>query len=293
MRALAFTVAVGLTGLALRADGQRPRPRATMATTARWMQARAMGDSFAVQVALPTRYAMDTTRRYGTLIVLDGDKSFGLARDLVDWLSWSGANEVVPLIVVGIGYGGTEAEWWQKRSRDLTPTKDRSRVWGDWPIAGAAGAFQQFLRTDLVPTIDREYRTLPDQRIIAGVSFGGLFATWSLLQDRSPFTAAIAVNPAFVWDSTAIAIEVRNRRGRGGATALHLYTAVGDQDDEATMQRPWRQVVQGLRELGAPFRIEDEILRGETHISSWPVGLAHGLKRVAAPPRRPTGGANK
>lgn len=290
MRALTLTVALVLSGAAQGVEGQRPVARAAMATTARWMQARAIGDSFAIQVAVPARYAMDTTRRYGVLYVLDGDKSFGLARDLVDWLSWSGANEVVPLIVVGIGYGGAEAEWWQKRSRDLTPTKDRSRIWGDWPQAGAAGAFQAFLETELIPAVEREYRTRSDQRIVAGVSFGGLFATRSILHERSAFTAAIAVNPAFVWDSTAISARVTARRGRGGAQPVHLYTAVGDQDDEATIQRPWREVVARLREIGAPLRVDEEILRGETHISSWPVGLAHGLKRVAAPPRRPAGG---
>jgi hypothetical protein len=291
MQSFRAALLLAMWGAPVMTAAQRPAPFAAMTGSARWVHSRAVGDSFAVQVAVPVQYAVDSAQRFGVLYVLDGDKSFGMARDIVDWLSWRGAREIVPLIVVAIGYGSTDADWWQKRSRDLTPSQDRSRIWGDWPIAGAAEAFQAFLAEELVPAIDREYRTFASPRIVAGVSFGGLFATWSLLQERSPFTAAIAVNPAFVWDDTRIRRQIDDRDRLVASGERHLYTAVGDQDDEATIQRPWREVTTALRGLGG-LRLDTETLRGETHISSWPVGLAHGLKRVAAPrPRGATGGA--
>jgi hypothetical protein len=89
--------------------------------------------NYHIPVALPASYC-DLSKSFPVLYLLDTDKSFGMAQDIVGWLSWAG--EIPELLVVGITYGeGTDA-CWQKRSRDYTPTKDRSRVWGDWPLAG-------------------------------------------------------------------------------------------------------------------------------------------------------------
>lgn len=286
MRAFLFVGAlIAASGLSAQRGSSPP---AGMSTSVTWMQSRALADSFAIHVALPTRYGLDSTRRYGTLYVLDADKSFGLARDVVDWLAWSGASEIPPLIVVGIAYGRSEREWWTLRSRDMTPSKDRSRVWGEWPRAGGAAAFQEFLRTELIPEIERRYRTLPDTRIIAGLSFGGLFAGWSILAEPIVFSHAVAVSPAFVWDSLAFVGQVRTRSAVQRPLAVHFYTAIGSGDDSATVRKPWQKTVaamEALTPLG--FDLHQEVLAGESHISAWPVGLTRGLKVLLGPQKRP------
>lgn len=243
----------------------------------------ATGHRFALQVGVPTGYARDSLRRYGVLFVLDGDKSFGLARDIVDWLSFRGAREVPPLIVVGIGYGTSESDWWQQRSRDLTFTPDRSRMWGDWPLAGGARAFTTWFKQTLVPFIDRAYRTIPGDRTIAGVSLGGLYAAWAAIDDPTLFPRAIAVNAAFAWDSLRIRDVIRGRIAHGDPPPLRLYLALSDRD-AANVQEPWHTVTAALDSLRrGQLRLVAEILPGETHLSGWPVGLTHGLKAVYRP----------
>jgi len=107
-----------------------------------------VGDEYVIDVHLPASYESGADD-FSVFFVLDADKSSGMARDIVDWLSWS--EEIPPLIVVGISYGGSVGEWWQKRSRDFTPTRDSSKIWGEWPLAGGAEAFKVFLREELFP----------------------------------------------------------------------------------------------------------------------------------------------
>lgn len=153
-------------------------------------------DEFVIDVHLPVSYP-SCADSFPVLVVLDADKSSGMARDTVDWLSWS--KEIPELIAVGISYGGSEEEWWQKRSRDLTPSEDKGMLWGDWPLAGGARKFKAFLREEFFPFLESSYRINAD-RTLAGVSFGGLFAAYILFTDPTLFNRYIMVNPALAWD---------------------------------------------------------------------------------------------
>jgi len=133
--------------------------------------AKAINDTFRIEVALPSTYS-SSSNSFPVLYLLDSDKSFGLAHDVVGWLTW--AREMPQVIVVGISYGGTTKRWWDKRSRDYSPTRDTSGIWGSkWPLAGGAGAFKTFLKTELFPFIEQTYRTVANDRAIVGLSFGG------------------------------------------------------------------------------------------------------------------------
>lgn len=257
------------------------RPVSLPNTRAHDITSRHVGDKYQVQVALPGAYATDTTRRYPVLYVLDADKSFGLARDATDWLSW--AQEMEPLIVVGIGYG---QGWWEKRARDMTPSKDRARVWGDFPTAGGAAAFTLFLREELIPLIERDYRANPSKRAIAGLSFGGLYAAHVLFTVPETFTHYIMVAPAFAWDSLRIAREEAAYASSARRLPAVVYTAIGEYDDEQ-VPGPWRQMLTVLRRRAyGGLVLHDEVLPGESHISAWPVGLTRGLKRIFPAQRR-------
>jgi uncharacterized protein len=153
--------------------------------------------TYHIQVALPDAYA-DGTRSFPVVYVLDAERSFGMAADVARWLRFE---RVLPdVIVVGIAYGEGVAAWWQKRSRDYTPGPDRSRVWGDWPLAGGAGSFADCLEQELIPLIDGAYRTVPGDRTIVGLSFGGLFGAHLLFTRPHLFSRYVLVGPALAWD---------------------------------------------------------------------------------------------
>ena len=95
------------------------------------------------------------------------------------------------------------------RAVDLTPTEDR-----DWEVihaaalpdrpapegSGGAAGFLRFLRQELIPSIDAEFRTNEGDRTLYGHSFGGLFAIHALLNGEETFQRFITGSPSLWWD---------------------------------------------------------------------------------------------
>lgn len=256
--------------------GSLSAQEASYNTTIHHLDSKLVGDRFIIDVHLPPTYGL-SENHYPVLIVLDGDKSSGMARDIVDWLSWR--REIPELVVVAISYGGAQREWWQKRSRDFTPSKDSGRIWGEWPLAGGADAFRGFIRDELVPLIDREYRVTSD-RSLAGVSFGGLFAVHTLFTEPGLFRRYIIAGPALAWDEERIWDDEQRYLSNHNRLEAAVFTGVGALDQRVILE-PWERFntliesrsYEGLKWVS--FRFE-----GETHISSWPAILTRGLKVV-------------
>jgi len=121
------------------------------------------------------------------------DEDFPHVVRTVDSLVAIGA--IPPMIVVGVP--NTE------RRRDLTgPT----RVSSDSTIAphvGRSGAFRQFFRQELIPTIDARYATTRERAII-GESLAGLFVVETLLREPLLFDRYVAFDPSLWWNGGAL-----------------------------------------------------------------------------------------
>jgi predicted alpha/beta superfamily hydrolase len=95
-----------------------------------------------------------------------------------------------------------------KRTRDLTPTESIIDYFGhpdttknSWmKPSGGNDRFLQFLREELMPYIEANYKTEPF-RIFAGHSFGGLASINCMLTCPEMFNAYIAISPSFWWDN--------------------------------------------------------------------------------------------
>jgi len=136
-------------------------------------------------VHLPRGYEQQLSRRYPVMIVLDGDAWAGLMAETLHTFRQRGA--APPVIVIGIS--NTD------RTRDLTTTHV-----DDLPNSGGADNFISFLRDELLPFVDQEYRT-NDYRIVFGHSFGGLLGVYALIcQQDVGFDACIAASPALYYD---------------------------------------------------------------------------------------------
>jgi enterochelin esterase-like enzyme len=146
------------------------------------------GLEYRLDVSLPPKYSTTTAVRYPALYLLDGNLEFAIAAETQRLVNMEGGPE---LIIVGIGYQEDDpAVYTEKyaanRTRDYTPT-----VLAEDPQGGQAQAFLAFLRDELIPMIDRRYRTDPADRGLGGHSLGGLFTTTPLQHesgDLSPIT---------------------------------------------------------------------------------------------------------
>ena len=127
--------------------------------------------------------------RYPVLYVLDAESEFLYTVAAVDFLS--STDQMPETIVIGISN--------TIRSRDLTPPSDNKEETAFWPAVGGAENFRRFLREELTPLVDKEFRTEP-YRTLRGNSFGGLFAIHDYMSRDPVFDAVIVASPAVGWN---------------------------------------------------------------------------------------------
>jgi predicted alpha/beta superfamily hydrolase len=121
----------------------------------------------------------------------DGDTHIGHTAATIEFLARVG--RMPEMIVVGV----TNTD----RLRDLTPTRTKTSNIKDAPVGGGGGdKFLKFIETELIPTVEKNYRTQPF-RIHAGHSLGGLMAVHSLITQPELFNAYIACSPSLWWDN--------------------------------------------------------------------------------------------
>jgi predicted alpha/beta superfamily hydrolase len=154
---------------------------------------KAVGRPFHIFVRIPEEYGDEETTRYPVVYVLDGDSLFPILAASHLFLT---VDEGLPdAIVVGIAYGSFDPSI-NRRGFDFTA---RSEPTDDSPRGGAA-AFHDFLKSELIPEIEKRYRADPSHRILFGQSLGGSLVLYSAFTEPDVFWGRIASNPAFERD---------------------------------------------------------------------------------------------
>jgi uncharacterized protein len=233
-------------------------------------------ENYIIQVGLPAGYSR-SGKSYPVLYVLDGDKSFGMTKEITDWLIWS--KEIKDIIVVGISYGKGTGAWWEKRARDYTLYKDT--VYYYYPNAGGADNFLRFVKNELFPAVNKNYRTSQDSNAIVGLSFGGLLSSYILLTQPDMFKGYIIISPSLFWNGNSILKTEADYNINHKELNKNVYVAYGSSDDKDWVIDPTNEfigVMQKRKYEGLKFI--QQIFNGETHISVFPVALTHGLKTV-------------
>jgi hypothetical protein len=138
-------------------------------------------------------YYKKRTDAYPVLVLLDAENNFAYTSAAVHLLS---ANGRIPAMIV-VGINNTD------RTRDMTPSRPASSFGGASWTGGGADKFLSFIADELLPTIDRNYRTRP-YRVLIGHSLGGLFAVYALLNRPEVFKGYIVTSPSLWWDDQAL-----------------------------------------------------------------------------------------
>lgn len=98
---------------------------------------------------------------------------------------------IPPTILVGIEN--------TKRKRDLTGPTDNAEDKTIAPIVGESNNFRAFIKKELIPEINKNYRTSTKKGII-GESLAGFFVVETLLLDANLFDFYIAMDPSLWWN---------------------------------------------------------------------------------------------
>ncbi|MGI9069302.1 MAG: alpha/beta hydrolase [Pyrinomonadaceae bacterium] len=143
-----------------------------------------LGEDRTILVRTPAGYETNKIA-YPVLYMTDGNAHIAHTASTIEFLARNG--RMSEMIVVGI----TNTD----RTRDLTPTKGTGPNATQSPTAGGADNFLKFIETEVIPQIEKNYRVQP-YRVLAGHSFGGLFAVHALIT-RPELGAAVVVSRHF------------------------------------------------------------------------------------------------
>jgi predicted alpha/beta superfamily hydrolase len=248
------------------------------------LQSKVMAETRTILVRTPASYARGN-RAYPVLYMTDGDRQIGHTAATVDFLAREGR---MPEVII-VGINNTD------RTRDLTPTHVERMGAGNngfnTPTSGGADRFLNFIATEVIPYVEKNYRTQPF-RVFAGHSFGGLFAMHTFFTRPDLFNGVIAVSPTLTWDDRYVYKRASEWVKTASDRPVALLMSVGNEGEE--LDREFDALKTLLAKRG-PKSLEFEAVRfpDEDHGSVVLPTHYAGLRKAFAPFRFALGGPNE
>lgn len=202
-----LTIAFGLLWITLVTSAQRKDFNFASA---------ALSETQNIWVQLPEDF--NDTTAYGVLYVLDADGHFAYMTTYVSYLSKSFANVIPKMIVVGI-----RSKSPAYRYKNFTPESDNQGA-----DRGGADVFLTFLCDELVPEINRRFKTT-STRVLAGHSLAGLITVYAMVKKPDVFTHLIAASPSIGYSNSVILNEHLPKH-KNTLTKQRFYFSVADND---------------------------------------------------------------
>lgn len=229
-----------------------------------------------IWVRTPRAYEHDKAA-YPVVYLMDGPGHINEIGSTIDFLAEQ--NRVPPMIVVGIA--NTD------RTRDLTPThwdiKNPDGTVNANPTSGGGDHFLDFIQKELMPQIEKRYRT-SCYRVFAGHSLGGLMVIHTLITRPDLFQAYIAVSPSLQWDDQRTLHQAQKFFAGKEELKKALFFSLGNEGNTPNPMGEGFEQLQKTLKTKAPkdFHWDSARYPDETHGST--VLLAHyaGLRTVFA-----------
>ena len=241
---------------------------------------------YKIFIALPEE-GFNPEKRYPVLYLLDATALFGCVTEIVRLMQVR--DELPEMLIVGVAYPyETYKETLGPRARDFTPTIDESwlnKIVKTRPYVvnhgtGGADKFLQFIRDELIPFIEANYHVDGQDRTIAGGSFSGLFALYTLFQHPDTFNRYIAVSPSLWWDNGVLFNLESEFAKNGDELPVEVFISMGSLEDEDTIEDVKRLAERLKDRDDKGFEIRTCIFEDETHLSGVAGALSRGLKVV-------------
>ncbi len=175
-----------LTFLSCKAQTQDPVPVHETFT----IESKEVGEIRTINIWLPEDYATSNLS-YPVLYMPDGgiQEDFPhIANTLSELIE---SKKIPPYILVGIEN--------TQRRKDLTPPTQVEKDKEIAPVVGGSAEFRSFIEKELIPEINKKYRTTSEKGII-GESLAGLFVTETLMVQPELFDFYIAFDPSLWWN---------------------------------------------------------------------------------------------
>jgi predicted alpha/beta superfamily hydrolase len=263
------------------AFGQKLEPKERITEPDHTITSKILGRDYQLYISFPKNYSTKDTVSYPVLYVLDGEWVFPIIRGTRAILD--SEKELEDLIIVSISDADFTFRYQDYTTSLSTSTDEKVNKRSDVPkgglISGGADKFLTSMKTEIVPFVDKNYKTNSDRGIF-GHSFGGLFAAYCLVNSDGYFTRFGISSPALWWDNekllnqavtqfrenktwdipqTKVFISVGDKEHSGIVPTMVKYSSYLEQSDYDNIELKW------------------QIFEGESHNSMWSANVSKTL----------------
>ena len=232
-------------------------------------------DTFHVYIKLPAGY--DTAKtNFPVLYVLDGDIVFPIVSGVMQYLLYG---EYVPeMIIVGVGYGTLDEspEGQNRRSRDYSPTQRAGR-----PNTGKAKQFLSFLTNELIPFVDKNFKSDKINKTLQGHSMGGLFTTYTLFNSNNIFNRYIISSPYLWWDEKSIFKEEEKFVKNNSELRANVFISYGADEVKDIYHETIEEMITKIKNKNySGLKLSTRVFEKGEHFTVPAEALTYGLVSV-------------
>jgi predicted alpha/beta superfamily hydrolase len=266
--------------------GQKLAPKERVTEPDHTITSKIMDKEYQLYISFPKSYSTKDTISYPVLYVLDGHFSYHLFKGVQNLLTTDKAIEEV--IIVGIREGHDFNSWFINRAYDFTPSRDT--VWernrekrynlpkGSLTTGGAA-EFLESIKTEIVPFIEKNYKTNND-RGITGWAFGGLFTAYSFINSDGYFTR-FGINTSTLWWNTNEILNQAVLRFSNNKTwdlpPTKVFMSVGTLDESSMIPAMLKFSKHLENSAYKNIDLKYQIFDKETHVTTLPASTSRTL----------------
>lgn len=232
------------------------------------------GQEYDLQIALPSGYA-NSDKKYPVVYLMDSQWDFPLVSTIYGEQYFDGF--IPEIIIVGITWGGKNPNPDVLRARDYTPTNEGRGV-----QTGGADKFLDFIKSEVFPFMDANYRVDNSNKTLMGCSLGGLFTMYSLFTHPTMFNNYIAASPAIGWDKEIMYAYEKNYSENKNTPPAKLFMTIGDVERNVPNFEKLTSHMQNKKYSSLQFC--SKILENTGHSGTKSETYARGLQYVFAKP---------
>ena len=240
-----------------------------------------MGKEYQLYISFPKNYSTKDTVSYPVLYVLDGEWVFPIIRGTRAILD--SEKELEDLIIVSISDADFTFRYQDYTTSLSTSTDEKVNKRSDVPkgglISGGADKFLTSMKTEIVPFVDKNYKTNSDRGIF-GHSFGGLFAAYCLVNSDGYFTRFGISSPALWWDNEKLlnqAVTQFRENKTWDIPQTKVFISVGDKDHSGIVPTMVKYSSYLEQSDYDNIELKWQIFEGESHNSMWSANVSKTL----------------
>ncbi|MBM1106927.1 alpha/beta hydrolase [Aurantibacter crassamenti] len=266
--------------------GQKLEPKKRLLEPDHVLHSNITGNEYQLYISFPASYSTKDTLSYPVLYVLDGAYFFPTFNQINRRLSAMGM--IQDVVIVGIHSGNDRKSWYTNRHLDYTPNSDvlddrqAEKEFGipeGKLISGGAEKFLQCIKNEITPLIEKHYK-INQNRGIAGHSFGGLFASFCLVNSDGYFNRFGLNSPSLWWDNENFLKEAVQKFKTNKTWEIPpsvIFISVGEK--ESAMEIPTMvRFSQHLQDINYEnIELSWQIFEHESHMTVMPSSMSRTL----------------